>query len=224
MDWLHHKYIGIISSRLENFKRKSANLYNFRCVLCGDSSTHKNKARGYIFEEKGKTRYHCHNCNATMNAANFIKKIDQVSYNEYVYEKLLENKTPEQKDLEDFVNKMNASILTGNWSSKNWRCAVDTSSPRMYNTVRFCLSSKIRWGGARPSVSALKIIPMTDHDSRTPYSPTQRERRSAGLIRCRRLYAPRKSRTARMGLSSDHDGCPLGTSASHSHTVSNMIM
>ena len=110
MDWLHHKYIGIISSRLENFKRKSANLYNFRCVLCGDSSTHKNKARGYIFEEKGKTRYHCHNCNATLSIDNFIKTIDQNIYNEMIYERLQDKKSPEQIDyigevLDSFFDK-----------------------------------------------------------------------------------------------------------------------
>ena len=111
MDWLHHKYIGIISSRLENFKRKSANLYNFRCVLCGDSSTHKNKARGYIFEEKGKTRYHCHNCNATLSFDNFIKTIDQNIYNEMIYERLQDKKSPEQIDYEQFIEKMKKPVF-----------------------------------------------------------------------------------------------------------------
>ena len=111
MDWLHHKYIGIISSRLENFKRKSANLYNFRCVLCGDSSTHKNKARGYIFEEKGKTRYHCHNCNATLSIDNFIKTIDQNIYNEMIYERLQDKKSPEQIDYEQFIEKMKKPVF-----------------------------------------------------------------------------------------------------------------
>jgi hypothetical protein len=33
MDWLLHKYIGIVSTRLDKFKRKSASLYNFRCPI-----------------------------------------------------------------------------------------------------------------------------------------------------------------------------------------------
>ena len=52
MDWLEQKYIGMLSSRLRNYKRKSSGLINFSCPICGDSQTHKNKARGYIYEYK----------------------------------------------------------------------------------------------------------------------------------------------------------------------------
>ena len=31
------KYIGLLSSKLSQFKKKSGNLYNFRCPYCGDS-------------------------------------------------------------------------------------------------------------------------------------------------------------------------------------------
>jgi transcription elongation factor Elf1 len=106
MQWLEHKYVGLVSSQLRNFKRKSASLYNFSCPLCGDSATMRSKARGYIYNKKGKMLFHCHNCNATMAVPNFIKMIDQGLYNQFVMEKLKDEKTPEQQDLESFVEKM----------------------------------------------------------------------------------------------------------------------
>jgi len=111
MKWLEHKYVGLASSHLRNFKRKSASLYNFSCPICGDSTTVKNKARGYIYDKKGKMLFHCHNCNATMAVPNFIKMIDQNLYNEFVMEKLKDNKSPEQTDLESFVEKMKKPVF-----------------------------------------------------------------------------------------------------------------
>ena len=49
MDLIDSKYIGLVSSRLPKFKKIKANLYNFRCPVCGDSQKHKNKARGYLY-------------------------------------------------------------------------------------------------------------------------------------------------------------------------------
>lgn len=111
MDWLQHKYIGIVSTRLEKFKRKGPSLYNFRCPICGDSSSNRNKARAYIYEKQGKMAFHCHNCNATMSVPNFVKMVDQNVYNEWQIEKLRESKTPEQLDYEQFVEKMKKPVF-----------------------------------------------------------------------------------------------------------------
>jgi len=111
MDWLQHKYINIVSNRLDKFKRKGPNLWNFRCPICGDSETSRSKARGYIYEKKGKMLFHCHNCNATMSVPNFIKMVDQTSYNEMQLEKLQNNKTPEQQEYENFVDKMKKPVF-----------------------------------------------------------------------------------------------------------------
>ena len=55
------KYLNLISTQLPLFKRKKDNLWNFRCPICGDSERNKTKARGYVFEVKGKLVYKCHN-------------------------------------------------------------------------------------------------------------------------------------------------------------------
>ena len=97
MGWLETKYINLLSPRLEQFTRKSNNLYNFRCPLCGDSSN-KRKLRGYIFEKKGKYFFFCHNCNASLSFKNLVKRLDPMLHDDYVKECLVESGTPTPKE------------------------------------------------------------------------------------------------------------------------------
>ena len=90
MDIIDSKYIGLISSRLQKFKRVKPNLYNFRCPICGDSQKHKNKARGYFYQVKTNTNYKCHNCGASLSFNNFLKQIDSTLHKQYVMEKFKE--------------------------------------------------------------------------------------------------------------------------------------
>jgi len=90
MDIIDSKYIGLVSSRLEKFKRVKADLYNFRCPICGDSKKHKNKARGYLYQVKTNTNFKCHNCGASLSFNNFLKQIDTNLHKQYVMEKFKE--------------------------------------------------------------------------------------------------------------------------------------
>ena len=90
MDIIDSKYIGLVSSRLSKFKRVKANLYNFRCPICGDSQKHKNKARGYFYQVKVNTNFKCHNCGASSSFNNFLKQIDPTLHKQYVMEKFKE--------------------------------------------------------------------------------------------------------------------------------------
>ena len=93
MDLVDSKYIGMISSRLQKFKRVKDNLYNFRCPICGDSQKNKNKTRGYIYQVKNNTNFKCHNCGASMSFSNFLKKMDTVMHKQYTLEKFKEGHT-----------------------------------------------------------------------------------------------------------------------------------
>ena len=93
MDLIDSKYIGLVSSRLQKFKRVKADLYNFRCPICGDSQKHKNKARGYFYQVKTNTNYKCHNCGASLSLNNFLKQIDSVLHKQYTMEKFKEGFT-----------------------------------------------------------------------------------------------------------------------------------
>ena len=90
MDIIDSKYIGLVSSRLQKFKRVKPNLFNFRCPICGDSQKHKNKARGYFYQMQVQTNYKCHNCGASMSFSNFLKKIDPALHKQFVMEKFTE--------------------------------------------------------------------------------------------------------------------------------------
>jgi len=103
--WLENKYIGLVSTRLNRFKRKN-NGYNFRCPYCGDSSTSKTKARGWIYQEKGIYRYHCFNCDHHATFSTFLKDIDSNLYFEFKKESMSDNKTKEQDEYEQFVEKL----------------------------------------------------------------------------------------------------------------------
>ena len=90
MDIIDSKFIGLVSSRLQKFKKVKANLYNFRCPICGDSQKHKNKARGYIYQVKTNTNFKCHNCGASLSFNNFLKQIDSTLHKQYIMEKFKE--------------------------------------------------------------------------------------------------------------------------------------
>tara|TARA_Y200000002_G_scaffold310422_1_gene267145 strand:+ start:135 stop:1106 length:972 start_codon:yes stop_codon:yes gene_type:complete len=93
MDITDAKYIGLVSSRLQKFKRVKADLFNFRCPICGDSQKHKNKARGYFYQVKANTNFKCHNCGASMSFNNFLKQIDTTLHKQYTMEKFKEGFT-----------------------------------------------------------------------------------------------------------------------------------
>ncbi len=111
MHWLEAKYIGLVSNRLRNYKRKSAGLYNFSCPFCGDSDSDRKKARGYVFTKKGSTAYHCHNCGVSYNFTNFLKNLDFQLYSEFNIEKLKDEKPAAQVELEQFVDKMKTPVF-----------------------------------------------------------------------------------------------------------------
>ena len=93
MDLVDSKYIGLVSSRLQKFKKVKDNLYNFRCPICGDSQKNKNKTRGYLYQVKNNTNFKCHNCGASMSFNNFVKTIDPTLHKQYTLEKFKEGHT-----------------------------------------------------------------------------------------------------------------------------------
>ena len=93
MDLVDSKFIGLLSSRLSKFKRVKQGLYNFRCPICGDSKTSKNKARGYIYAVKSNTNFKCHNCGASMSLNSLIKKLDTILHKQYTLEKFKDGHT-----------------------------------------------------------------------------------------------------------------------------------
>lgn len=111
MSWLDTKYINLLSSRLDRFK-KVGNNYNFRCYICSDSQKNKSKTRGWILSKGDKARYYCHNCNASMRLSEFIKIVDNSLYYEYIKDSMIE-KTSNRiiTPVEEFANKMKKPVF-----------------------------------------------------------------------------------------------------------------
>ena len=101
MDLTDTKYIGLVSSRLPKFKKVKADLYNFRCPLCGDSQKHKNKARGYIYAKKADANFKCHNCGASTTFSNFLKTVDPTLQKQYIFEKFQTRNTGKGSIIEE---------------------------------------------------------------------------------------------------------------------------
>ena len=93
MDLVDSKFIGLLSPRLQKFKKVKADLYNFRCPICGDSQKNKSKTRGYLYSVKADMNFRCHNCGASMTLSNFLKTIDPVIHKQYVFERFKDGHT-----------------------------------------------------------------------------------------------------------------------------------
>ena len=93
MDHVDSKFIGLVSSRLLKFKKIKADLYNFRCPICGDSQKNKGETRGYLYSVKADMNFRCHNCGASMTLSNFLKTLDPVIHKQYVFERFKGGKT-----------------------------------------------------------------------------------------------------------------------------------
>lgn len=90
--WIDDKYINLLSYQLDRFKRLNQYTYNFRCPICGDSKISKFKTRGYVYKNKNRLSFKCHNCGSNSSFSQFLKNINQEVYNEYKLEILKENR------------------------------------------------------------------------------------------------------------------------------------
>lgn len=109
---IDNKYIHLISSRLEKFK-KVKDKYNFRCPLCGDSKHSKSKTRGWLLTTEktdSNTIFKCFNCGEVISFKNFLKDIDEDLYRKYIAEKFLYKPERNISKHEDEDNKDNNLI------------------------------------------------------------------------------------------------------------------
>ena len=83
---IESKYVGLISHRLRNFKRKNDYLWNFSCPICGDSKKNPLKARGYVYKKANNLFYSCKNCGVGTSLGKLVEAIDSSLYKEYILE------------------------------------------------------------------------------------------------------------------------------------------
>ena len=107
MLWIDQKYLNLLSPKLERFKRKSENLYNCRCPVCGDSKKNKFKARGYIYDVKNSLAYKCHNCGFSGGLGKLIEQVDPHLHNQYKMERFKERGHRQSNTVTRFEYKPN---------------------------------------------------------------------------------------------------------------------
>ena len=84
---IDQKYVGMISHRLRNFKRKQDYVWNFSCPLCGDSKKNVLKARGYVYKKGNNLFYSCKNCGIGTSVGKLLEQVDGSLYKEYILER-----------------------------------------------------------------------------------------------------------------------------------------
>jgi len=146
MDHVDSKFIGLVSPRLEKFKRVKGNLYNFRCPICGDSKKNKNKTRGYLYSVKANTNFKCHNCGASMSFNNFLKQVDPAVHKQYTLEKFKSGNTgrnfvveePEFKfETPKFKQKIDLPKATENPTAEGYLTGRNLDPNKFYYAEKF---------------------------------------------------------------------------------------
>lgn len=105
------KYLGFVSSALPMFKRKSDNLWNFRCPFCKDSEKKASKARGYIYARSQELFFRCHNCQYGTTFYKFLAKVDPTLHKEYMQEKFLDSKGESTKKEVPVIPQFKAPVF-----------------------------------------------------------------------------------------------------------------
>jgi len=146
MDFVDVKYINLISSRLQKFKKVKNNLYNFRCPICGDSQKNKNKARGYLYQVKNNTNFKCHNCGSNISFNNFLKQLDPTVHKQYIFEKFKEGNTGKNFTVEEpkfnfespkFKPKLDLPKASENLNAKSYLEKRKLNPDKFYYSEKF---------------------------------------------------------------------------------------
>lgn len=91
--YLDTKYLNLVKSKLDLFKKTNNNTYVCRCCICGDSKKDKTKTRMYFYSVDNGIRVYCHNCHYSNSLLYFLRDIDQCLYKQYLFESLRDKQT-----------------------------------------------------------------------------------------------------------------------------------
>lgn len=86
-------YVRILSTRLEKFRDKGNNTFNFRCPVCGDSDKDKHKTRAYFYPKGTGLNFFCHNCGTSHRLSTFLREYYPDLYQEYTLDLFSNNKS-----------------------------------------------------------------------------------------------------------------------------------
>lgn len=121
--FIDRKFLGMVSSRLEQFKQKGQDLYNFRCPYCGDSKKNRLKARGFVYRKNNDYFYTCHNCSKSTTFSKFLQELDPAQHRSYTLERYSAGETGKHN-----YKKPDFEELKGNAFRKFSQSTLDEST------------------------------------------------------------------------------------------------
>lgn len=141
MLWLEKKYVLFCQGYLDKFKAKGNDVWNFRCPFCGDSQISSRKARGYIFRDKDRLHFKCHNCFEDYPFPQFLQLISPPLFKDYLVEKY--RPTKKKIDVVEDASKEQAMKLLNLFSAPSFKkfCTPVTSLDKNH-TVNEYLDSR----------------------------------------------------------------------------------
>lgn len=98
----------IVSALPLDKKSRKLTGYNFRCPICLDSKTNKDKKRAWIYYSK--SVFHCYNCSAHMSFSDFLKAYFYDHYKDYLksigFGRIKENKKEQLEEVKKLQNPL----------------------------------------------------------------------------------------------------------------------
>lgn len=84
MNYIENVYLNKISPYIEGFEEKGTELWNCRCVYCGDSKKSKRIKRGYFLKgTEGNIIFSCRNCGTSVPLSDYIRTNFPQYYQQY---------------------------------------------------------------------------------------------------------------------------------------------
>jgi predicted protein tyrosine phosphatase len=83
------KFLSLVAPKLQQFKQKKSDLWNFRCPYCLDSQKNKFKTRGYVYRKNNDLFFKCFNCEESHTFYNFLNYLDPLLCKEYAVERFM---------------------------------------------------------------------------------------------------------------------------------------
>lgn len=87
MFYLDTKYLKLVSVKLDGFTQKKNDLWNCRCMYCGDSIKKKSKKRGFFYKKGDNLFYRCFNCEVSTTFYKVLEYLDHSLAKEYSFER-----------------------------------------------------------------------------------------------------------------------------------------
>jgi transcription elongation factor Elf1 len=134
--YVDRKFLSFVSPKLQQFKEKNTDLFNFRCPYCGDSKKNKLKARGYVYRKSNDYFFRCFNCGISTTFAKFLEHVDGGTYRQYILERYANGETGHSNYTKPTFEQLKGNAYSRLQSTLNKSAGDSEESSSMERTWR----------------------------------------------------------------------------------------